>query len=402
MLNHVYILSISQKKIFFFDILINPAGEIAMPYTFELGPIRPPSEAYSILIRVTRNCPWNKCAFCHSYKGQQFSRRPIEDVLHDIDAMYTIALRIGEVTNGPITLQTLQNAQGNDDTPLYYYEQVAFWIQYGMKSAFLQDANSLVLSAKDLCTILHHINKRFPTVQRITSYARASTISKKSLDELKAIRQAGLTRLHIGMESGSDTVLSLVNKGTTKMHLIDAGQKAVTAGFDVSYYFMPGLGGTKYMQEHARESADVINTVNPTFVRLRSTVPIPATPLYEMMKNKQWTPLSEVEKVKEIRMFIEHCNNITTTLTSDHMMNLLEDVEGTFPHDKGKMLATIDAFLAMSKEDQGKFIIGRRIGMYRYLSDYYPNFKIDQIYYSIQQQYGSVDSAVLEILKNFI
>lgn len=373
-----------------------------MPYTFELGPIRPPSEAYSILIRVTRNCPWNKCAFCHTYKGQQFSRRPVEDIIADIDAIHTIAQRILDVTGNSITMNTLQKAKGNDDTPLYYYEQVAFWLQYGMKSVFLQDANSLVLSAKDLCTILNHITQRFPTVERITSYARASTISKKSLEDLVAIRQAGLSRLHIGMESGSNTVLTLVNKGTTQQQLTDAGQKAVAAGFDVSYYYMPGLGGKEYMQENAIESAKVVNAVNPTFVRLRSTVPIPGTPLYEMMEQGRWTPLSEVEKIQEIRLFIEHCNGITSTLTSDHMMNLLEDVEGTFPQDKETMLATIDDFLSMPQEDKEKFIIGRRIGMYRYLRDYYPNFKVDQLYYSIKQQYGTIDKAVIEILKNFI
>jgi len=373
-----------------------------MSYSFELGPIRPPSEAFSILVRVTRNCPWNKCAFCHTYKGQQFSRRPIEDVIADIDAIYTIVQRILDVAGNSITLNTLQKAKGNDDTPLYYYEQVAFWLQYEMKFVFLQDANSLVLSAKDLCTILNHIMLRFPTVERITSYARASTISKKSLEDLKSIRQAGLTRLHIGMESGSDPVLALVNKGTTQQQLIDAGQKAVAAGFDVSYYYMPGLGGKEYMVENAIQSAAVINHVNPTFVRLRSTVPIPGTPLNTMMEQCTWTPLSEVEKVKEIRLFIEHCNGITSTLTSDHMMNLLEDVEGTFPHDKAAMLATIDDFLSMPQEDQEKFIIGRRIGMYRYLKDYYPNFKVDQLYYSIKHQYGTIDKAVMEILKNFI
>ena len=373
-----------------------------MPYTFELGPIRPPSEAYSILIRVTRNCPWNKCAFCHTYKGQQFSRRPIQDVIADIDAIYTLAQRILDVASHGITMHTLQKAKGNDDTPLYYYEQVAFWLQYGMKSVFLQDANSLVLSPNDLCTILNHIKERFPTVERITSYARASTISKKSLDDLKAIRQAGLTRLHIGMESGSNTVLALVNKGTTQQQLIDAGQKAVEANFDVSYYYMPGLGGKEYMEENALQSALVINNVNPTFVRLRSTVPIPGTPLYEMMEQGTWTPLSEVEKVQEIRLFIEHCNGISSTLTSDHMMNLLEDVEGTFPHDKATMLATIDEFLSMQQEDQEKFIVGRRVGIYRYLKDYYPNFKVDQLYYSIKHQYGSIDKAVMDILKSFI
>ncbi|MCX8125286.1 MAG: radical SAM protein [Spirochaetes bacterium] len=373
-----------------------------MSNTFELGPIRPPSEAYSILIRVTRNCPWNKCAFCHTYKGQKFSRRPIDDIIADINAIHTIAHRILDVADSTITLHTLQKAKGNDDTPLYYYEQVAFWLNYGMKSVFLQDANSLVLSAKDLCTILTHIKNCFPTVERITSYARASTISKKTLDDLKSIRQAGLTRLHIGMESGSDTVLQRVNKGTTHADLIDAGQKAMEAGFDVSYYYMPGLGGKEYMQENAIQSAIVINNVNPTFIRLRSTVPIPGTPLYDMMEKGTWTPLSEIEKVHEIRLFIEHCDNITTTLTSDHMMNLLEDVEGTFPYDKARMLSKIDEFLSLPQEDKEKFIIGRRVGIYRYLSDYYPNFKIDQLYYSIKNQYGSVDKAVMEILKNFI
>jgi len=370
-----------------------------MSYAFELGPIRPPSEAYSILIRITRNCPWNKCAFCHTYKGQTFSRRAIDDILKDIDSIYTIAQRIGEVAGNTITQQTLQKAKGNDDTPLYYYEQVAFWMAYGLHSVFLQDANSLVLSTRDITTILHHITSRFPAVERITTYARASTVSKKSLEDLIAIRQAGLSRLHIGMESGSDPVLQLVQKGTTQAQLIDAGQKAMQAGFDVSYYYMPGLGGKEYMEENAIQSAAVINTVNPTFVRLRSTVPIPGTPLYDMMQKGQWTPLSEVQKVLEIRTFIEHCNGITSTLQSDHIMNLLEDVEGTFPHDTAAMLSTIDKFLAMEKEDQDKFIIGRRTGMYRYLSDYYPNFKIDQLYYAIVQHYQNVDTAMLRYSK---
>lgn len=374
-----------------------------MSLTFELGPIRPPSEAYSILIRVTRNCPWNKCAFCHTYKEQPFSRRPIVDVIKDIDSIYTIAQRILQHSaNSPITPALLNAAKADDITPLNYYEQVAFWLHHGFKSVFLQDANSLILSTKDLCTILTHITSRFPTVERITSYARASTISKKSFDELKEIRNAGLSRLHIGMESGSDFVLELVKKGTTQAQLIDAGQKAVAAGFDVSYYYMPGLGGKDYWMDNAQQSAYVINQVNPTFVRIRSTVPLAGTPLYTMMESGQWVPLTEIEKVTEIRLFIEQCNANSTILASDHMMNLLEDVEGTFPHDKEKMLSLIDTFLSMKQEDQEKFIIGRRLGIYRYLADYYPNFKLDQLYYSLKHQYRTIDKAVTEILKNFI
>lgn len=374
-----------------------------MPSAFELGPIRPPSEAYSILIRVTRNCPWNQCAFCHTYRGQAFSRRPVADVIQDIDSIYTIARRILEHAPGnTITSSAINKAKGDDETPLSRYEQVAFWLQYGMQSVFLQDANSLMLPTQDLCTILSHITKRFPDIQRITSYARANTISKKSLDELITLRQAGLSRLHIGMETGSDIVHQLVKKGITQAQLIDAGKKAMEAGYDVSYYYMPGLGGKEHMEENALQSAIVINEVNPTFVRLRSTVPIPGTPLYELMEKGQWTPLTEVQKVQEIRLFIEQCNSFTGTLLSDHMMNLLEDIEGTFPKDKEKILTAIDAFLQAPQEEQDKFTIGRRVGVYRYFSDYHPHHKIDQLYHSIIQQYKSVDAAVQEILKNFI
>ena len=373
-----------------------------MSYEFELGPIRPPSEAMSILIRVTRNCPWNKCTFCRTYTDQRFSRRSVEEIKDDIDSIHAIAERITNTSNkfnSEITHEVLREAMGDDDTPDFYYQQVAFWLQCGMHSVFLQDANSLILKTSDLIEVLKHIKNRFPTLERITTYSRAKTLSKKSVEELKDIRDAGLTRLHVGMESGSDKILEIVKKGVTQIEQIFAGQKAIEAGFDLSEYFMPGLGGKDLSDENAIESAKVINAVNPTFIRIRSTSPIPGTGLYKSMTEHEWTPLTEVEKVKELKFFIENLEGITSNFLSDHMMNLLEDLEGKFPEDKDKMIEITDRFLNMSPEDKESFIVGRRLGYFRRLDDFSPNKKIEKIKASLKTKYSSVDEAIMDLVR---
>ncbi len=374
---------------------------------FELGPIRPPSEATSILLRVTRNCPWNKCTFCHTYKNDRFSRRDKSEVMRDIDSIHEIAQRILSEAQKPqysglITEQLLRDARGSDTTPEHYYRQVAFWLHYGMKTLFLQDANSLILKTPELVEIIRYIKEKFPTIDRITTYARAKTVSKKTLEELKDLREAGLTRIHIGMESGSDRVLDFIKKGVTAEEHITAGQNAVKAGFDLSEYYMPGLGGRELMEENAKESARVLNNINPTFIRIRSTVPIPGTPLFKAMEENNWTPTSEEERVQELRLFLENLDGINSIFKSDHMMNLLEDVEGKLPQDKEKMIETIDSFLSMNTEDKENFIIGRRLGHFRYLSDYRKNSEIERIKEQLKDRFESIDKAVLEISRNFI
>jgi len=378
-----------------------------MSYTFELGPIRPPSEAKSILLRVTRNCPWNKCTFCHTYKNERFSRREKSEILEDVDAIHEIAQRIVQEAqkpqfNGLISETVIRNAKGLDDTPDYYYRQVAFWLHHGMKSLFLQDANSLILNTADLSEIIRYVKTKFPTLERITTYARSKTASKKTLEELKQLREAGLTRIHIGLESGSDKVLEFVKKGVTAEEHIRAGQNIMKAGFDLSEYYMPGLGGKELIEENANESARVLNSINPTFIRIRSTVPIPGTPLFEAMEEKRWIPTTEEERVRELKLFIQNLDSITSTLLSDHIMNLLEDVEGKLPRDKNKMIDTIDSFLTMDEEDRENFIIGRRLGQFRFLSDYYKNAEIEKLRERLKARFESVDEAVMEILKNYI
>lgn len=377
---------------------------------FETGPIRPPSEAGSILLRLTRNCHWNKCTFCPVYKGKDFSIRKIDEVKRDIDAMLAMANAIRERAGGrgggwadrAAIIEAVRELVGEDGERGECLRQVAFWLTQGMRSLFLQDADALVFRTEHLIEILRHARAAFPTIERITTYARAQTVARKSLEGLKALRVAGLDRIHIGMESGSNAVLALVNKGVTQEAQIRAGKNAMSAGIELSEYFMPGLGGRALSEEHADESAVVLSAVNPTFIRLRSTVPVPGTPLHDMMVAGRWTPLTEEEKVREIRRFLDGLEGVTGTVQSDHIMNLLEDVAGKLPGDKPRMLAVIDEFLRMDPRDRETFIIGRRVGRYRSLPDYSPAPEVERIRGDLVARFGSVEKAMLEILPEFI
>lgn len=377
---------------------------------FETGPIRPPSEAASILLRITRNCHWNKCVFCPVYKHERFSIRKAEEIKSDIDAMAAIADQIRDRVNAPcgtspdgVAVFDAAKSLGREGkVHAECARLMAFWICRGLESLFLQDADALVLRTEQLVEILNHVRAAFPTITRITTYARAKTVSRKSPDDLKALRTAGLNRIHIGMESGSDAALSLVNKGVTQEELIRSGRQVMDAGIELSEYFMPGLGGQELSEEHAVESAAVLAAVNPTFIRLRSTVPVPGTPLHDMMTEGQWEPLTEEEKVREIRAFLEGLNGITSTVQSDHVMNLLEDVAGRLPDDKQRMLETIDRFLNMNSTDRDTFIVGRRMGRYRHLSEYAPLPEVDMIRRDLIDRFGTIDQGILQILKNHI
>ncbi len=336
---------------------------------FEQGPIRPPSEAGSLLLRFTRNCPWNRCAFCPVYKGKRFSRRPLEEILKDIDIVAAILDDIkerswkrgfgGEITRGFIG-EILSDPSLSEQ-----YKHVALWGYRERYTVFIQDANSLIMKTGEMTHALSYLRKKLPMITRITSYARASTLARKSLSELKEIKEAGLTRIHVGMESGADKVLKLVNKGITSRQLIDSGHKVKEAGITLSEYLMPGLGGKDFSRVHALESARVINEVDPDFIRLRTLHIVPGTPLFEMRQRGIFKKAGEDEVVEEIKLFIESLEGISSHLTSDHIMNLLEEVEGRFPWDKDKMLAIIGEYLSLSPADKLLFRLGRRGGFLR-------------------------------------
>ncbi|MFP4194792.1 MAG: radical SAM protein [Desulfobacterales bacterium] len=375
---------------------------------FEQGPIRPPSEAYSLLIRVTRNCPWNKCKFCPVYKGTKFSSRPVEHVKKDIDTVHRhlVVIRDMSDSEGRILREDmdkyLEGVSGSDRQAFF---AALHWYAGGMESVFLQDANSMIIKPSELIEILTHLRNRFPWVVRITTYARSRTVARISDEDLKAIARAGLNRIHIGMESGSDEVLKIVRKGTTKQQHIQAGQKIVSAGIQLSEYVMPGLGGRALSRIHALESADALNRINPDYIRLRSLAIPNTTPLYADYESGMFEKLTDYETAEEILLLIENLEGISSRVRSDHILNLFEDLEGTLPRDKEKMIAMIKRFLSMDPYERMLYQVGRRLGHFRCLDDLEnpsARTEIEKICRSHGITPENADQVIDEIMRRFV
>ncbi len=196
----------------------------------------------------------------------------------------------------------------------------------------------------DLLAILNYLKSVFPTVERITAYASSRSCRRKSVEELRELRQAGLVRLHVGLESGCDAVLARMKKGVTAKEQVEGGQKVVAAGISLCDYLMPGLGGQELSPRHALDSAAVLNEINPDFIRLRTLALRRNSPLLAQAKEGLFTELPEDEVVAEIALLITNLN-CGSYLVSDQMSNLLYAVEGQLPGDKDKILQAIDAYL---------------------------------------------------------
>ena len=334
------------------------------PYIgFEQGPIRPPSEAESLLVRISRNCPWNRCTFCGLYKGTKFSLRPVDHVLSDIDTIrfYVDAIEAAGKAGGTISQRELYNLSPNGGkADLQALHAASNFVANGKKSIFIQDGNSLVIKPENIIRILRHLKEAFPKVERVTSYARSHTIARISDENLSHMAGAGLNRIHIGMESGSDKVLKMVKKGTDKATQIVAGQKVKRAGIELSEYFMPGLGGKTLTRENALETADALNQIDPDFIRLR-TLALPATaPLTGQFNEGTFDKMGEVDTARELLLWLEKLAGITSTIRSDHVLNLFPEIDGVLPDDKEKMMQPVRDFLELAPEEQMIFCIGRR------------------------------------------
>ena len=270
---------------------------------------RPPSEARSLLIQCTIGCPHNRCTFCAMYKDKKFRIRSVGEIKQDLTAARE-----------------------------YYGD--------GVQSLFLPDGNTILMKTVELEEILKYARELFPQLSRITMYGSAQFINLKTPTELATLRAAGLDRIHSGMESGDDVTLKKICKGSTAETIIAAGQKIIQAGMELSEYVLIGIGGVARTVEHAIESAKVLNAINPRFIRLRTLIPMPSTPLYEEYLQGAFQLLGPHQALQETRLFIDTLTVENAELFSDHHSNYAW-VHGRLPADKAEMIAKIEELLLL-------------------------------------------------------
>ena len=270
---------------------------------------RPPSESHSLLIQCTIGCPHNRCTFCAMYKDKKFRIRPVADIRQD--------------------LASARECYGEN-----------------VQSLFLPDGNTILMKTVELIEILNYARQLFPKLSRITMYGSAQFLNLKSLEELTALREAGLDRIHSGMESGDDVTLQRICKGSTAEQIVAAGRKVIQAGMELSEYVLIGIGGQERTREHALESARVLNAINPDFIRLRTLIPMPGTPLFESYRKGEFHLLGPHQALEETRLFIDNLTVDATQLFSDHHSNYAW-VHGRLPVDKTRMIGKIDELLLM-------------------------------------------------------
>lgn len=336
-----------------------------MDRTFRIGPIRPPSEADSLLLQVTNGCTWNKCKFCQLYRHTKFKAYSAESIKADIDNMVYQADRVRKYQrpDGSWDINGINREllAGTEDERQCFY-MVANWLISGGENVFLQDGNTTALSSGRLTDVLIYLRQAFPQIKRITSYGRAENLSRVSADEFAELKAAGLDRIHSGFESGSDLVLQKINKGVTAQQEITAGKNIKAGGIELSVYFMPGVGGKELTHDNAEEMAHVLNEVNPDFIRIRTAAVKPGTELYDDFINGTFTLCSDDEKLMEIRTIIEQTSDIDTKMVSDHIVNLLQGIKGSLRTDKEKMLGIIDEYLVQPEEERKLYQALRRMG----------------------------------------
>ena len=285
------------------------------------GPIyRPPSEANSLLVQATIGCPWNKCTFCMVYKnGPKFKIRPVKEIKEDL---------LWAKNNYGLTIETV----------------------------FFPSGNTIIMKTKDFVEILKYTKKLFPNLKRITIYGSAQYIARKGLDDLKKIANAGLSRIHVGLESGDDEVLKSVKKGSTKEIQIKAGKLVKQAGIELSEYVVLGLGGKKRTKQHIKETVDVLNQINPEFIRIRTFLPKINTPILEQIKSGDFQILSPHEALQETYNLIKGLK-VTSQIYSDHYTNYIQ-VNGKLPEDKDDIIKTIKNALKRNQKSFREVYIG--------------------------------------------
>jgi radical SAM superfamily enzyme YgiQ (UPF0313 family) len=282
-----------------------------LPIKYDEPLFRPPSEAYSLIMQVTLGCSWNRCAFCEMYTSKKFRVKPEEDVLRDIQLVKDSGMDIRKV--------------------------------------FLADGNAMVLSSQKLQRITNHLNKMFPKLSRISAYAIAKDLEFKSLEELIELREAGLKLIYVGIETGSDELLRLINKDESYWSIRDNLLKAKQAGIKLSVMILTGLGGKKYSEQHAIYSARLINIIQPDYLStLILSFPYGVNH-YKSRFGGVFEEMNPTELLQEQCRFISELNLENVVFRSDHASNYLA-LKGILSRDKERLLSELE--IAIHHPDQ--------------------------------------------------
>ncbi len=285
------------------------------------GPIyRPPSEADSLLVQATVGCPHNRCTFCLVYKdGPRYKVRDTREIKEDMQ-------------------------EAADD--------------YGqhIRTIFFPAGNTIAMKTADLAEICRHARNLFPNLERITVYGSSQYIYKKGTVEMKELAEAGLSRIHVGLESGDDHILKKILKGTNSQQQIEAGKMVMAAGIELSLYVILGIGGQAGSRAHALETARVLNQISPHFIRLRTFVPKTGTPLLQDVNDGRFEMAGPHDILRETAMLIGELQ-VNSYLASDHYTNYL-NIEGKLPHAKMEILERIGQALEKPESEFRPFFIG--------------------------------------------
>ena len=274
---------------------------------YEGNMIRPPSEAYSILLQATVGCSHNKCTFCGAYKGVRFKIKPDDIIMSDI----------------------------------------AFAARHCRRQdrLFICDGDALIIPQKRLLAILQEIERQLPCVERVGVYANTKGLRMKSDQELRQLREHGLKIAYMGLESGDDETLLRVNKGADAETMIAMGKKARRAGIKLSITVLLGLAGRERSEIHARETGRVLSAIDPEYVGALSLMLIPGTPLYAEYEAGRFPILEPEETLRELRTMISHTDLSGGLFHANHASNYLP-IKARLPEDKAAALRLINRALA--------------------------------------------------------
>jgi len=277
-----------------------------MEYDFPL--FRPPSEARSLIFQVTLGCSWNRCRFCASYRTKEFLVRPFEEVERDVAEM---SVRHPDA-----------------------------------RKIFLADGDPMAAPTDYLVKVLDLMNRRFPSLERISTYAGPTNLMEKTPEELVRLKERKLDLLYLGIETGNDELLKRIGKGATAGQIVEGSRRALQAGLRISAFIILGLGGVDGSLEHAKDSARVVNAIAPQFLATLTLIPLPDARTYEeRVMGRGFRLIDPVQSLQELRWFVEELELSGCKFGTEHASNYLPITGMTLPGDKDEILRRIDKAL---------------------------------------------------------